>query len=172
MKALLVIDMLNDFVEEGGTLVVPKAKSLIPAINAEIKKFREADEAIIFVCDSHAKNDEEFKLWHAHCVAGTKGAEIVKGLDYKKGDVIVRKTRYSAFYKTNLEKLLKNKKIDTLVLAGILTDICVLYTAGDAYVRGFKVIVPKNCVASVSEERHEWALKHMGEVLNAEVAKE
>lgn len=124
--------------------------------NAQIKKFREASEAIIFVCDSHAKNDEEFKIWPAYCIAGTKG------------DAVVRKTRYSAFYKTDLEKLLKNKKIDTLVITGILTDICVLYTAGDAYMRGFKVIVPENCVASVSEERHEWALKHMREVLNAE----
>lgn len=168
MKALLVIDMLNDFVEEGGTLVVQGAKSIIPAINAEIKKFRDASETIIFVCDSHAKNDKEFKIWPAHCVAGTKGAEIVKGLDFQN-DTIVRKTRYSAFYKTDLEKLLKNKKIDTLVLTGILTDICVLYTAGDAYVRGFKVIVPENCVASISEERHEWALRHMKEVLNAEI---
>ncbi len=159
MKALLVIDMLNDFVEEDGTLVVPKAKSLIPAINAEIKKFRDASEAIIFVCDSHAKNDKEFKIWPAHCIAGTKGAEIVEGLDFQN-DTIVRKTRYSTFYKTDLEKLLKNKKIDTLVLTGILTDICVLCTAGDAYMRGFKVIAPENCVASVSEERHEWALKH------------
>ncbi len=169
MKALLVIDMLNDFVEEGGTLVVPKAKSLIPAINAQIKKFRKAGEAIIFVCDSHGKNDEEFKLWPAHCVAGTKGAEIVRELDYERGDAIVRKTRYSAFYKTDLEKLLKNKKIGTLVITGILTDICVLYTAGDAYMRGFKVEVPVNCVASMSEERHGWALKHVKGVLNVEV---
>ncbi len=169
MKALLIIDMLRDFVEPKGALPVPEAKSIIPAINREIAKARAAGEPVIFVCDSHAPNDREFKLWPKHAIAGSEGAKIVSELDFKKGDAVVKKKTYSAFYKTRLEKILKKRGADTLVLTGVLTDICVLHSASDAYLRRFKVLVPSDATASVSKERHEWALKHMREVLAARV---
>ncbi len=169
MKALLIIDMINDFVEEKGALFVEGAKNLIPNINEKIKKFREEGGLIIFVCDAHSEDDKEFEVWGKHAVKGTWGSEIAGGMDYREGDIRVDKTRFSAFFKTNLEDILKEHGIEKVYLTGILTDICVLYTAGDAYMRGFKVAVFKDCVKSVSEERHEWALKHMKEVLGAEI---
>lgn len=169
MRALLVIDMLRDFVDKKGALPVLEARSIIPAINREIARARAARESVIFVCDSHAPDDKEFKLWPRHAIAGSEGAKIVDELDYKKGDAIVRKTTYSAFYKTRLEKILKRRRADALVLTGVLTDICVLHSASDAYLHGFKVVVPRDAVASVSKERHEWALKHMREVLGVSV---
>lgn len=169
MRALLVIDMLRDFVEEGGPLPVPAARGIIKSINREIRGARERKEPVIFVCDSHRKDDEEFRLYPPHCIAGTKGAEVVEELEMHKSDKIVKKTRFSAFYRTRLTRLLRAKKVDSLTLTGVLTDICVMYTAGDATMRGYGVRVPRNCVASLTEERHEGALRHMREVLGVEV---
>ncbi len=165
MRALLVIDMLRDFVEEGGSLPVPAAKKLIEPINKVIKGFRKNGEPVIFVCDSHDEDDREFKAWPRHAVTGSTGAEVVDGIDKRAGDTVVSKKRYSAFYDTELEKVLKQKKIDTLALTGVLTDICVMHTAVDAAMRNYNVIVLKDCTASVSNERHEWALQHMRDVV-------
>ncbi|MEE8167860.1 MAG: isochorismatase family cysteine hydrolase [Candidatus Hydrothermarchaeales archaeon] len=165
MRALLVIDMLKDFVEEDGSLPVPDAKKLIEPINKVLQEFRENREPVIFVCDSHDEDDREFKAWPKHAVTGTKGAEIIEELDKREEDVVVKKKRYSAFYNTDLEEILKDRSVDTLVLTGVLTDICVLHTATDAAMRNYKVVVLKDCVASVNEERHECALMHMQDVL-------
>jgi nicotinamidase-related amidase len=169
MKALLIIDMLKDFVYEDGALPVAKAKELIPRINQEIKKFREKGYPIIFVCDAHEKGDEEFKLWGEHCIKGTKGAEIIDELDKSEGDIVIEKTRYSGFYKTKLDEVLRSKNIKEVVLTGVLTNVCVLYTAADAMFRGYRVTVLRDCVASVSEEEHAWALKHMQDILKADI---
>lgn len=169
MKALLVIDMLNDFIKEDGALPTPGAEKLIPHINAKIREFHSNDWPVIFICDSHAEDDEEFEIWPKHCVVGTEGAEVVKGLDRDPEDIVVRKTRYSGFFNTDLEKVLKKNNIGALFLTGVLTDICVLHTAADAAMRGYEVKVPKDCVMALSDEAHEWALKHMKEVLNAKI---
>ncbi len=169
MKALLIIDMVKDFVYEDGALPVPEAKGLVSRINQEIKKFREKGYPIIFVCDAHEEDDEEFKLWGKHCVKGTRGAEVIDELDKKDEDIVVEKTRYSGFFRTNLDEILKAKKINEVVLTGVLTNVCVLYTAADAMFRGYKVIVLENGVASVTKEEHNWALKHMRDILKAEI---
>jgi nicotinamidase-related amidase len=165
MKALLIIDMLNDFVRDDGALPVPIAKNLIKPINSQINEFRKAGEPIIFVCDSHDENDKEFKAWPKHAIEGTEGAEIVGELNKRPEDIVVRKKRYSAFYNTELDKILKEKKVDTLLITGVLTDICVLYTAADGVMRDYKVVVLKDCVGSTSTHAHEWAIKHMKDIL-------
>lgn len=169
MRALLVIDMLNDFVRADGALPVEGASKLVPRINQLIRKFRERGEPIIFIADSHAPDDKEFTIWPKHCVQGTDGARVVDGLERQPGDELVEKTTYSAFYNTRLESVLKERGVDELVLTGVLTNICVLHTAADAAMRGYKVRVLKDCVASSTEENHEWALRHMQEVLNATI---
>lgn len=169
MRALLVIDMLRDFVDKDGALPVKGAEKLIPRINKVIREFRSKGEPVIFIADSHAPEDKEFQIWPRHCVRGSKGAEVVAELEKEAGDEVVEKTTYSAFYNTRLEEVLKEKGIQELVLTGVLTDICVLHTAADAAMRGYGVRVLKDCVASSTRENHEWALKHMREVLNARV---
>lgn len=161
--------MLNDFVRDDGALPVKGAEKLIPRINEAITEFRERGEPVIFIADSHDPDDKEFKIWPKHCVRGTKGAQVVDGLDKEPGDELVEKTTYSAFYNTRLDEVLKEKGVDELVLTGVLTNICVLHTAADSAMRGYKVRVLKDCVASSSDENHEWALRHMREVLNAVV---
>lgn len=165
MKALLVIDMLKDFVNEDGALPVPDAKTLIEPINREIKKFREEGAPIIFACDAHDEDDMEFLAWPKHAVDGTEGAEVIEELDRQDEDIILKKKRYSAFFDTDLDKILKEKGIETLVLTGVLTDICVMHTAADAAMRNYKVVVPEDCVKSVTKEAHDWAIKHMKDIL-------
>ncbi|MFQ5892172.1 MAG: cysteine hydrolase family protein [Candidatus Methanofastidiosia archaeon] len=169
MKALLVIDMLNDFVSEKGSLYVPGAEELILYINEKIREFREKKEPMIFVCDSHAENDVEFEIWPPHCIKGTWGSEIHPELEVHPEDLILEKTTYSAFFKTELEEILQEKKIENLLLCGVCTDICVLHTAADAKMRDYEVKVLKKGVKTLSQERQRFGLSHMADVLNVEI---
>ena len=168
-KALLIIDMLNDFILEGAPLQVPNATSIIPNIKREIEKAKKGSYPIIYVCDSHDENDKEFEIWPKHCVKNTEGAKIVKELSPAEGDYIVEKTRYSGFYNTNLDTILKKLNIDTLIITGLVTNICVMYTVADAVSRGYKVIVPKDCVIGLDEDTHKFGLYQIEKIHNAEV---
>ena len=168
MRALLVNDMEEDFCGKQAALPVPEPEKICECINRWIEEFRKSGEPILFVCDTHAPTDEEFSVWPPHCVEGTKGTCIVKEIDYRN-DTIIPKTRYSAFYKTDLERILHEKGVDIIVLTGVCTDICILFTSADAYYRGFKVIVPRDCVKSLDEKRHNWALKHMEQILDVKI---
>jgi nicotinamidase-related amidase len=168
-KALIVIDMLNDFCDKKSALFVPDNLKILPFIKKEIESARESGIPIIYLCDSHDEDDEEFKLWPRHCVKGEYGAEIVNELKPKESDIIVEKKTYSGFYKTKLESILKELGIDTLVLTGCVTNICILFTAFDAVKRGYKVIVKKDCVAGLDEKDSEFALKLMKNVLGVKI---
>jgi len=166
--ALIVIDMLNDFVLEGAPLEVPAARPIVPNIAAEVEKAKAAGSKVIYVCDTHRPDDAEFKTWPKHCVKGTAGDRVVQELEGKH-DVLVEKTRYSGFFQTDLERVLQKHRVKAVVLSGILTDICVYFTAADAYMRGYAVTVVKNGVAALSEEEHHWALKQMERLFGARI---
>src|SRR5512143_1142794 len=102
MEALLVIDMLNDFVLPGAPLEVPDARSIIPVVRAEIDSAHAEGRPVFFVCDAHDPDDREFTKfnWPRHAVRGSKGANVVDALRPAPGDVIVRKKSYSGFYRT------------------------------------------------------------------------
>jgi nicotinamidase-related amidase len=168
-KALLVIDMLNDFVLEGAVLEVPAARKIIPNIKEKLEEAKEKKIPIIYICDSHTEDDKEFEIWPPHAIKGTKGAQVVEELSPKDGDYLVEKTTYSGFYNTKLSDILKKLNINELIVTGTMTNICVMYTASDAVLRGYKVIVPENCVAGLNEEDHQFALKQMKNVLKAEI---
>lgn len=158
MKALLVIDMLVDFIDEEGALSVgPAGQKIIDYINEKIKDFRQKAYPIVFICDNHEKDDKEFDMFPAHCIAQTKGAQIVDNLDVKDEDKIIRKRRYSAFFGTDLDLYLREKGVDELFLVGVCTNICVLYTAADARNLAYKVNIYKDGVASFDEKAHEFA---------------
>src|SRR3972149_4392429 len=99
-KALLIIDMLNDFVLPGSPLEVPDTRKIIPNIQREIAKARQEGNAVIYVCDTHDPNDKEFSKfnWPPHAVIGTQGAKVIDELKPQKGDIIIEKTSYSGFY--------------------------------------------------------------------------
>ncbi|MGA1845714.1 cysteine hydrolase family protein [Deferribacter abyssi] len=168
-KALLIIDMLNDFILEGAPLQVPNAKKIIPNIKREIEKARKVGYPIIYICDAHDEDDVEFEIWPKHCVKNTKGAMIVDELSPSKDDYIVEKTRYSGFFNTNLENILKDLKIDTIIVTGLVTNICVMYTVADAVSYGYKVLVPKDCIVGLDEKTHEFGMYQLEKVHNVEL---
>lgn len=166
-EALLVIDMLNDFVLEGAPLEVPATRSMIGSIQVRIEQAREKGIPIFYLCDQHAPDDPEFKVWPCHAVQGTKGSEVIDELAPQPGDGIIPKVSYSGFFETDLDAQLKAKGVEHLVLTGCVTNICILYTAVDAYMRGYGVTVPEECVAGLNEEDHRFALRQINDVLKA-----
>lgn len=168
--ALLVIDMLNDFIR--GSLKIPKAEDIIANIKRLVDAFHDHKMPVVYVNDSHIEGvDQELRLWGNHAISGSWGAQVVDELQPRKGDIIVRKRRYSGFFSTDLDLTLRELNVKTLVLTGLATDICVQHTAADAFFRGYKVIVVSDATASLTPERHERALNYMKEVYGASVLK-
>ncbi|MFC1799687.1 cysteine hydrolase family protein [Candidatus Eisenbacteria bacterium] len=167
--ALLVVDMLNDFVLPGAPLEVPAARAIVPAIRRRIGQAGEAGMPVLFLCDAHAEDDPEFKIWPMHAVRGTDGAAIVDELKPRVEDLVVEKTTYSAFHGTRLEEALNEIGARHLIITGILTNICVFFTAADAVMRGFGVEVARDSVAALTRDENDFALDQMAKVLKVEI---
>ncbi|MHC1627212.1 MAG: cysteine hydrolase family protein [Candidatus Nezhaarchaeales archaeon] len=168
--ALLIIDMLNDFVR--GSLKVPKAEDIIANIKKLIDIFHAHNMPVIYINDSHIKGvDQELKLWGDHAIEGSWGAQVVDELSPQQGDFIIKKRRYSGFFSTGLDLLLRELNVKTLVLTGLVTDICVQHTAADAFFRGYKVIIVSDATTALTPERHERALNYMKEVYGASISR-
>ncbi|MEM2204689.1 MAG: isochorismatase family cysteine hydrolase [Candidatus Hadarchaeales archaeon] len=166
-RALLIVDMLNDFVT--GKFGFQGAKRIVPRLKEFLEEWRKGGEPVIYVCDSHPPEDGEFALWGPHAVKGTEGARVIPELEPKPGEKMVEKRRYSGFFETELEKVLKEKGVEEVVLTGVLTDFCILHTAADAFFRGYRVTVLRDCVASTSQKAHHWALKYMRKAYGARI---
>jgi len=164
-QALIVSDMLNDFVLDGAPLQVPGAREIIPNIQREMEKARREGTLVFFLCDSHAPDDPELAVWPPHAMKGTRGAEIVAELAPREGDVVIEKTRYDGFYLTDLEERLRAQNVSELILTGVCTEICVHYTGASALMRGFKVTVPEDCVQGLNAENAKSALNMLTQVL-------
>ncbi|HKM18175.1 MAG: cysteine hydrolase [Firmicutes bacterium] len=170
MKALLVIDMLKDFIDDDGVLTTGEAgKAIIGFIKKKIDEFREQGSPIIFVCDNHEPDDKEFEMFASHCIAETPGSEIIDELEARKGDKIIRKRRYSAFFGTELDLYLREKGVDEVYLVGVNTNICVLYTAADARNLNYRVTIYEKGVASFDESAHRFALKEAKNTLGCSI---
>lgn len=169
-RALLVIDMLNDFLQEGAVLDCgPRARQIIPFVQKKIQEFHQAGDLVVFVCDNHQPSDPEFKLFPPHCVTGTPGAQIISSLEVKENDVVVPKTRYSAFFRTNLEEILQENKINEVHVVGVCTSICVMDTVGELRNRDYPVVVYRQGVADFDAEAHEFALRRMEKIYGARI---
>lgn len=174
---LIVVDMLKGF-HNMGNLANPRTASIIPPIQDLLKRAAEERWLTIFLADSHKEDDEEFKMFPKHCVEGTEEAEIIdelKEFSLLPNSVVIPKTRYSGFYGTNLDKLLRKSKPKAVIVVGVCIDICVLHTVADLRNRGYHVVVPEDCVETfdapwhvASEEAH-WAFGHMEKILGARV---
>lgn len=168
-KALIVTDMLNDFIRKGAPLEVPAARKIIDKINERIEATRHAGGRVIFVADHHAEDDPEFDRWPAHAVAGTEGCEVIAELDQRPEDILVSKTRYSAFFESNLDEVLQREEVDEVEIAGVCTSICVMFTVADLRNRYIPTTLHRDAVADLDETSHQFALKHMDKVLGAKV---
>lgn len=170
-QALIIIDMLNDFVVEGAPLEVPAARKVVPFIREKLETARREGLVVIYICDSHKEDDPEFERmnWPPHAIEGTKGAQVIDELKPLPEDKIVTKTAYSGFFGTDLDKILKELETTTLLVCGCVTNICLLYTVADAVMRGYDVEVLKEGVAGLNPEDHDFALRQMEEVLGAKI---
>jgi nicotinamidase-related amidase len=164
-KALLIVNMLRDFIDPGAPMEVQGARDIIDSIAGEIRYAREKGRPIIFLCDRHEVDDPEFELWPAHAVRDTPGAEVVEALAPQPGDFVIEKSSYSGFFHTELDVLLDELDIDDLLICGVPTNVGVLYTAVDAMMRGIGVIAPETCVAASNADDHRFALRQINEVL-------
>jgi nicotinamidase-related amidase len=149
--ALIVGDMQNDFVKEGGTLVVPSAEGTIQPILALMDLARGSGMRVVFTQDTHSDGDPEWKIWGEHCREGSWGWQVLDELAPREDEAIVRKPRYDAFYGTQLEHMLRQWGVDTLIICGTVANICVFYTAAGAAMRWFNVVVPKDCISSFND---------------------
>ena len=166
---LLIIDMISDFEFEGGEKLLPFAEEIAKNI-AELKKRAErAKTAVIYVNDNFGKWRSDFKKQLKHSQSkSVRGHKIARLLAPKKEDYFVLKAKHSAFYSTTLDLLLAYLGAKTLILTGAATDICILFTANDAYMRDFNLLIPRDCVAASDEKTNEATLRYMERVLKAD----
>jgi nicotinamidase/pyrazinamidase len=168
--ALLVIDMLNDFLDPGGSLYVGvQAREIIPFVARKIAEFRATGRVVIFVCDAHAPDDPEFGAFPAHAVQGSWGPGIIPELAPASGDHRVDKTRHSAFDDTNLDDLFIAAQVTEVHVVGVLTSICVMETVKDLSHRELPGLVYRQGVADSNPEAHALALQQMQRVLGVKV---
>jgi nicotinamidase-related amidase len=169
-NALIVSDMLNDFVDENGALYCGQsAQDIIQFIKGRIEAYRKSGDLVIYLQDSHAEDDKEFEKFPKHSVVGTWGQQIIPDLEPQQGDIVIQKRRYDGFFGTDLNNLLEKHDIQTVEVVGVCTNICVMDTVGGLANRDYNVIVPKAGVADFDPESHEYALKRMEKIYGAKV---
>ena len=167
-RAILVVDMLNDFVT--GALKCDRGLAIVPKTAELLRGAREKGVPVIFCNDAHLRGiDHELKLWGDHAIAGTKGAEVIPELELCEKDYVVPKRRYSGFFHTDLDLLLKELGVDTVILTGLHAHMCVRHTAADAYQLGYGIVVAKNATDSFTEEDYLYGIKYLKEVYGAEI---
>ena len=147
--ALVVVDMQNDFVKEGGSLLVPDAEATIPAIKNLLNLARNSGMKVVFSQDTHTDGDPEWEIWPEHAREGSWGWEIVEELTPREDELVIRKVRYDAFYGTHLDHFLRLWKVDTLMICGTVANICVHYTAASAALRWYEVILPRDATSAL-----------------------
>jgi nicotinamidase/pyrazinamidase len=169
-SALIVVDMLNDFIDEKGALDCgPGAREIIPFVQDRLAAHREAGNLVVFLQDAHAEDDLEFEKFPKHCVAGTWGSQIIDDLAPRSGEAVLPKTRYSGFYGTTLEKILADHGPEQVEVVGVCTSICVMDTVGGLANRDYRTIVPRDGVADFDADAHHHALLRMERLYGAEI---
>lgn len=166
--AVLVLDVIKDFVS--GALGNERAVRIVPKIQKVIHHVRENRFPVIYITDAHLPTgDREFEIWPRHAVEDSEGARIIDEIKPETGDHSLKKRRYSGFYATGLDSLLRELDVKTVVLTGLLTNICIQHTAADAFFLGYRILVPRDCVEALSDEAQETSLRYMEEMYGAEI---
>ena len=168
--ALLLIDVINDFEFEDGAKLFKNALPMARKLAALREKAKKENVPVIYVNDNFGKWQSNLKNILEHAIhEKVRGSEIVELLKPdEEEDYFVLKPKNSGFYSTTLDILLEYLQCKTLILTGVATDNCILFTANDAYMRDFSLVVPSDCVAAVDAEENKHALKHIKRVLKAD----
>ncbi|HEX2198063.1 MAG TPA: isochorismatase family cysteine hydrolase [Burkholderiales bacterium] len=166
--ALLIIDMVNAFDFEGAPQMLPRALATAHAIAALKQRAHGAGVPVVYVNDNFGKWRSDFREVLEHCLR-SPGRDIAALLKPGKEDYFVLKPKHSGFQHTTLEVLLAHLGCETLVLTGVAGNFCVLFTAHDAYMRDFHLVVPSDCIASATQADDRAALEHMAKVTKADI---
>jgi nicotinamidase-related amidase len=169
--ALLLIDLINDFEFPRGEELFEQALPMIPRI-AELKmRATAARVPVIYINDNFGRWQSNFEEIVKHCLEnGHRGRPVVEQLIPNDHDYFVLKPKHSGFYQTPLEVLLKHLGVQRLIITGVSTNSCVLFTANDAYMRDMELIVPQDCVAACNAQEHDFAIEQMKSMLKADVS--
>ena len=167
--ALLLIDVINDLEFDGGEKLLEYALPMAERIAALKEQARRAGIPVIYVNDNFGRWQSDFNKLLKHCLEDdVRGKPLADLLRPDEDDYFVLKPKHSGFFSTTLDTLLEYLKARTLILTGVAANICVLFTANDAYMRDFNLVIPSDCVASNTTEENEHALKLMQQVLKAD----
>ena len=168
--ALLLIDVINPIDFEGGENLLRSALPMAGALAVFKRRAKAAGVPVIYVNDNFGRWRSDFPKIVQYCSQpDVRGRPVVERLAPEHDDYFVPKPKHSAFFQTNLEILLKYLGVNTLVLTGMAGDICVLFSANDAYMRDFRIMVPPDCTASEDAENNRQVLILMQRVLKAEI---
>jgi nicotinamidase-related amidase len=170
--AVVVVDMQNDFVSEGGSLVVPAAKETLPAIGQLLASARTAGARVTYTQDTHLEGDPEWQIWPEHCRKGSWGWQIVDVLAPHADDLVFQKSRYDGFYESGLDHYLTRVwGVRHLVLVGTIASICVLHTAASAGLRWFHVVAPAEGMSALTAFDQAIALRQISWLYTGDVVK-
>jgi nicotinamidase-related amidase len=160
---ILVMDMLNDFIY--GRLKSVRARKVIPKIKYLLDFARRKNIPIFYCNDEHLSSDPEIRVWGAHAMKGTKGADVIQGIKPTYNDLMIPKRGYSAFDKSRLERALKStyngKGPTTIIMTGIHTHICIKHSTYDAFTRGYDTIIAEDGVNAFTKNDHIFGLEYM-----------
>lgn len=167
--ALVLIDIIGDFEFEDGEKLFENALPMAKNLAQLKRKAKDAKVPVIYVNDNYGKWQSDFKKLLAHSLdKNVRGSKIAELLKPDEDDYFVLKPKHSGFFSTTLEILLEHLQAKTLILTGVATDICVLFTANDAYLRDYKIVVPSDCVAANEVETNQRTLEYIARVLKAD----
>jgi nicotinamidase-related amidase len=167
--ALLLIDVINDLEFDGGDRVLEQALPMARAIAALKRRAREAGVPVVYANDNFGRWRSDFSKTVEHVLkGGVRGQRVAELLHPDGDDYFVLKPKNSGFFSTTLHTLLQHLGARALIMGGIATDNCVLFTASDAHMRDYRVLVPEDCVAAKSAERTEHALRLMRDACGAD----
>ena len=176
-RVLIVTDVQEGFTRLGN-MASPECAAAIPRIVWIVEEEVAAGTPVVFTKDSHREDDREFEMFPPHCIVGTDEHDLVEELRRFEPDAaaVIQKRRYSAFFDTELERVLKDLGPDEVHICGFCTDICVLHTTSDLRNRDYRVVVRRDGCETFSapghdhEEVNRWALSHIERILGARVS--
>jgi nicotinamidase-related amidase len=167
MRALIIVDMLNDFVD--GKLANPKAQAIVEPLQRLLNHAREDGWVVVFSNDAHRPDDPELRIWGPHAMEGTPEADVIPQLAPQEGEIISPKRVYGAFDGTGLDEQLKEKGVDEVVITGQHTHICVRHSSYGAQTHGYRITIPRDAVCGFEGVDEEEALDYLKMAYGAEI---
>ena len=166
-SAILVIDLVNDFVfpggviaDAGGAAYQARVQAMLPTLQKLLDAARETGVTVVHAPDAHNPGDAELSKWPAHAMRGTEKAAIVAAIAPKAGDLVFEKSTYSPFVSTGIDAELRQRGISRVYIAGLHTDCCARHTSGDAFQRGYDLVWISDAMDAFTVEGHLQGLEY------------